>query len=86
MVTKKKKNKKLPWSRILPFIIIFILPILIIYLAKEIRMSGYSFSFNKNQINKNEGGDLAQKFIGENILKDEDVKNILIKETGKLCD
>jgi len=84
MVTKEKKNKKLPWSKILPFIIIFILPILIIYLAKEIRVSGYSFSFNKNQINKNEGGDLAQKFIGENILKDEEVKISDIKDEGSV--
>ena len=63
--------------------IIFLLPFGLLALLKEIKVGSYSFAFQTGYVNSQSAGEIAKKFIGEQIIGGE-VKVAKVTDEGSL--
>jgi len=91
-ITAGKKSPKIPkeisfspklFTKILLGVVIFLLPFGLLALLKEIKVGSYSFAFQTGYVNSQSAGEIAKKFIGEQIIGGE-VKVTKVIDEGSL--
>ena len=89
-ITAGKKSPKIPkeisfspklFTKILLGVVIFLLPFGLLTLLKEIKVGPYSFAFQTGYVNSQSAGEIAKKFIGEQIIGGE-VKVAKVTDEG----